>query len=214
MNYTDILSSKFEPETTGTTIMAVIYDGGLIIGADSRTSSGQFVADRCADKIDYIHDRIFCLRSGSAADTQIIAKHVRYYIDAHAQELGRLPAVATAANLFRNFLYEYKDSLSAAIIVAGWDPYKGPQIFTLPLGGSVIEQKWSIGGSGSTFIWGFCDSNYKENMTLQQAKAFVLHAVAHAMFRDGSSGGIIRLLNVTKDKIEREFIDYKDVPVK
>ena len=40
MNYTDILSSKFEPETTGTTIMAVIYDGGLIIGADSRTSSG------------------------------------------------------------------------------------------------------------------------------------------------------------------------------
>mgnify|MGYP001807952487 CR=1 FL=1 len=29
----------------------------------------QFVADRCADKIDYVHDRIFCLRSGSAADT-------------------------------------------------------------------------------------------------------------------------------------------------
>lgn len=34
------------------------------------------------------------------------------------------------------------------------------------------------------------------------------------MYRDGSSGGIIRLVNVTKDKVEREFIDYKDVPVK
>lgn len=29
-----------EPETTGTTIMAVIYDGGVLIGADSRTTSG------------------------------------------------------------------------------------------------------------------------------------------------------------------------------
>lgn len=29
-----------EPVSTGTTIMAIIYDGGLIIGADSRTSSG------------------------------------------------------------------------------------------------------------------------------------------------------------------------------
>ena len=28
------------PETTGTTIMAVVYDGGVLIGADSRTSSG------------------------------------------------------------------------------------------------------------------------------------------------------------------------------
>jgi len=51
-------------------------------------------------------------------------------------------------------------------------------------------------------------------MSLQEARKFVLYAVAHAMYRDGSSGGIIRMVNVTKDKIEREFVDYKDVPVK
>ncbi len=28
------------PETTGTTIMAVTYDNGVLIGADSRTTSG------------------------------------------------------------------------------------------------------------------------------------------------------------------------------
>jgi len=55
--------------STGTTIMAVTYDGGVLIGADSRTSSGAYIVDRAADKIDLIHDKIFCLRSGSAADT-------------------------------------------------------------------------------------------------------------------------------------------------
>lgn len=49
--------------------MAVIYDGGVLIGADSRTTSGTFIAHRAADKLDFVHDRIFCLRSGSAADT-------------------------------------------------------------------------------------------------------------------------------------------------
>lgn len=29
-----------EPETTGTTIMAVVYEGGVLLGADSRTTSG------------------------------------------------------------------------------------------------------------------------------------------------------------------------------
>lgn len=73
--------------------MAIVYDGGVLLGADCRTTSGSFIADRAADKLDYVHDRIFCLRSGSAADTQTINRYVRYYMDAHANELGRLPAV-------------------------------------------------------------------------------------------------------------------------
>lgn len=56
-------------ESTGTTIMAVAYDGGVLLGADSRTASGSYVADRVSDKIDFLHEKIFCLRSGSAADT-------------------------------------------------------------------------------------------------------------------------------------------------
>jgi 20S proteasome subunit beta 1 len=58
-----------EPISTGTTIMAVIYDGGVLIGADSRTTSGVFIPENVSDKIDYVHDKIFCLRSGSKADT-------------------------------------------------------------------------------------------------------------------------------------------------
>jgi 20S proteasome subunit beta 1 len=51
-------------------------------------------------------------------------------------------------------------------------------------------------------------------MTFQEARSFVIHAVSHAMSRDGSSGGIIRLVNITKDSTDREFIDHKDLPNK
>ena len=59
------------PEDLGTTIMAVEFDGGVVMGADSRTSSGNYCVNRVTDKIANIHDRIYCCRSGSAADTQV-----------------------------------------------------------------------------------------------------------------------------------------------
>ncbi len=52
--------------------MACVYDGGVLVGADSRTTSGTYIADRVADKLDYVHDRIFCLRSGNIYNIYII----------------------------------------------------------------------------------------------------------------------------------------------
>lgn len=54
-----------------------------------------------------------------------------------------------------------------------------------------------MGGSGSGFIYGYCDANYKPGMSFEEAKAFCISAVSLAMKRDGSSGGIIRLVNIT-----------------
>ena len=39
-------------------------------------------------------------------------------------------------------------------------------------------------------------------------------AISLAMARDGSSGGVVRFVNITKDKEEREFVDYNDLPNK
>ena len=56
---------------SGTTIMAVCFNGGVVLGADSRTSTGSYVANRVSDKITAVHDKVYVCRSGSAADTQV-----------------------------------------------------------------------------------------------------------------------------------------------
>lgn len=63
--------------------MAVEFDGGVVMGADSRTTTGSYIANRVSDKITPVHDTIYCCRSGSAADTQAIADYVRYYLELH-----------------------------------------------------------------------------------------------------------------------------------
>ncbi|CAG8644761.1 18124_t:CDS:2, partial [Acaulospora morrowiae] len=196
-----------------TTIMAVEFDGGVVVGADSRTTSGPYIVNRVTDKLTHIHDRIYCCRSGSAADTQAIADIVHYYLQMYSAQNGEVPSVQTAAALFQEICYQNKSNLTAGIIVAGWDKYEGGSVINIPLGGSTHRQPFAIGGSGSSYIYGYCDSTYRKNMTKDEAIKFVRDAVALAMSRDGSSGGCIRQAIITKEGVERLFYPGNDLPV-
>lgn len=170
------------------------------------------MANRVADKIVPIHDYIWTCRSGSAADTQAVADYVKYYVDAHSTEIGRLPKVKTVANIMRAICYNNKDNLMAGLICGGWDPYDGGQVYEIPLGGTIMKQKFALGGSGSTYIYGLVDATYKENMTKDECKVFVKNAIAHAMARDGSSGGVIRIVVIDKDGVSKECLYGDNLP--
>lgn len=192
--------------------MAVSFADGVVVGADSRTTTGSYIgklyvafiqhspclANRVTDKLTQIHDRIFCCRSGSAADTQAIADIVHYYLQLFGYAryyLGRYsnfscrvqeetaPTVENAAKLFHKLVYENKNGLMAGIIIggivlhlsncsSGWDPVHGPGVYSINLGGSCHKKPFSIGGSGSSYIYGYCDANYKEGMTKEECVQF------------------------------------------
>jgi len=207
-----------EPLSTGTSIMAVEYgsggadETGVVIGADSRTTTGAYIANRVTDKLTKITDKIYCCRSGSAADTQCIADIVSYHLNFYESETGVPAQVKTAANLFREMCYNYRDQLTAGIICAGWDKQEGGQVFTIPLGGMLLRQPISIGGSGSTYVYGHVDANFKLKMSKEECVTFVKKTLALAMSRDGSSGGVIRIGILNKDGIERRVFTGKEVP--
>ncbi|XP_066915582.1 proteasome subunit beta type-6-like [Clytia hemisphaerica] len=218
MNIMDQISSDLHPDwlnsevKTGTTTMAVEFDGGVVIGADSRTTRGSYVANRVTDKLTPVTSHIYCCRSGSAADTQAIADKIRYELDAYCLERGIKASVKEAANLFKNACYEQRDSASAGIICAGWDERNGGQVYSIPIGGMLVRQPFTIGGSGSTYLYGHCDYNFKKGMSKEDCVKFVIHAVALAIFRDGGSGGCIRIGIITKDGIERRVVLNSDLP--
>ena len=70
----------FYEKSLGTTIVALIYQGGVMLAADGRTSSGQYVANRVADKIWPLTSNIFALKCGSAADTQFLLQTTKSYM--------------------------------------------------------------------------------------------------------------------------------------
>ncbi|ODN98530.1 20S proteasome subunit beta 1 [Cryptococcus wingfieldii CBS 7118] len=211
----DIQHLKNGEVNLGTSIMAVKFDGGVVIGADSRTTTGSYIAglaNRVTDKLTHIHDRIYCCRSGSAADTQAIADAVHQHAQVYTSVYGQAPSVETVATLFEKMCYDNKDQLSAGIIVAGWDKENGGSVLNIPLGGGLFEQPWAIGGSGSTYVYGYCDATYQDGWSEEETITFVKNTLALAMSRDGSSGGCIRMCVITEDKVERHFIPGNELP--
>ena len=138
-------------------------------------------ANRVTDKLTHLSDRIYCCRSGSAADTQAVADIVTYYMsmfnvehgDASLSSTTKFASVNIAANLFQELVYQNKDRLSAGLIIAGYDKKNGGSVWNVPLGGGLFQQPWAIGGSGSAYIYGYCDSTWKPGMTQAQTLEFV-----------------------------------------
>lgn len=200
----------------GTTIIACVFEGGVVLGADSRTTTGSYIANRVSDKLTpVLPPRIWCCRSGSAADTQAISDIVKYQLsllDLNHPSSGdrETTTVEEAAKLFRALGYKYREQLQAGIILAGVDPDGTPHVWNMPLGGSLHQAPFAIGGSGSSYIYGFCDVNFRPGMTRQECERFVVTALALAMSRDGSSGGVARLVTLHRSA-QGEFAAERQV---
>lgn len=91
--------------------MAINFRDGVILGADSRTTTGSYIANRVTDKLTRVSDTIWCCRSGSAADTQAVADIVQYYLNMYATLNDEQPSTQTAAALFQELCYDNKDQL-------------------------------------------------------------------------------------------------------
>ncbi|KAK3019830.1 hypothetical protein RJ639_005132 [Escallonia herrerae] len=201
------------PHSMGTTIIGVTYNGGVVLGADSRTSTGVYVANRASDKITQLTDNVYVCRSGSAADSQIVSDYVRYFLHQHTIQLGEPATVKVAANLVRLLSYNNKSMLQTGLIIGGWDKYEGGKIYGVPLGGTILEQPFAIGGSGSTYLYGFFDQEWKEGMTKDEAEKLVVKAVSLAIARDGASGGVVRTVIINSDGVTRNFYPGDSLPL-
>ena len=195
--------------------MAVKYSTGVVLGADSRTSTGTYVANRASDKITQICDNVWMCRSGSAADTQNVAAYVTRVANEHAVSVSSASSgadeglhvdVALVANVTKRIAYENKEKLQAGMIIAGWDRKLGPQVYGIPLGGSLVESPFTVGGSGSAYIYGYCDNTYREGMSKEECERWVASAISLAIARDASSGGVIRLVTIDANGCERKML--------
>ncbi|KRY12396.1 Protein RFT1 -like protein [Trichinella patagoniensis] len=200
-----------EKISDGTTLVACEFEHGVIIAADTRTSSGSLVVSRVSNKISPVSEYICCMRSGSSADTQAVADIAKYQISVYEMEHRCSIPVSIAAEIFRSICYRYRNDITAGIIVCGWDSVNGGQIYSIPISGMIMKQCWTAGGSGSVYAIGYLDTNFKPNMTEEEANNFIRKALAIAISRDGSSGGCIRLCSITEKGMEHSVIPADQV---
>mmetsp|Transcript_5904 Transcript_5904/g.14265 ORF Transcript_5904/g.14265 Transcript_5904/m.14265 type:complete len:278 (+) Transcript_5904:94-927(+) len=199
----------------GTTLVAIKYKHGVVVGADTRTSVSGYVSNKFAYKINPILEGskqscVLC-RSGSAADTQWLAKHAKNQFLKRSLE-GYRPSVQEVAHYLRYQMRHSQSDYQASLICAGFDE-SGGRIFGITPGGSLWEEsKFCVSGSGSTILLGYLDDAQEnfEHLTKKDAIQLVTKLLRLSIGRDGSSGGLVRLYVIDKSGLEERTVYPSD----
>ncbi|KAG6273264.1 proteasome core particle subunit beta 2 [Claviceps purpurea] len=193
--------------STGTTIVGCLFDGGVVIAADTRATSGPIVADKNCEKLHYISPQIWCAGAGTAADTEFTTALISSQLELHSLSTGRKPRVVTCMTLLKQHLFRYQGHIGAYLVVAGCDP-TGTHLFTVHAHGSTDKLPYVTMGSGSLAAMSVFETQWTPNLTQEGAVKLCSEAILSGIFNDLGSGSNVDVAIITKDKttLKRNFI--------
>lgn len=193
---------------TGTTLAAVIYADGVVLGADTRSTEGSIVANKSCEKIHYIADNIYCCGAGTAADTYMVTRMISSQIELHRLNTGRKPRVIAALRLIKQYLFKYQGHVGAAFILGGVDNF-GPHLYGIHPHGSSDRLPYTTMGSGCLAAMSVLETNFRPNMKKEEAMELVRQAILAGVFNDLYSGTGVDLCVITNK--ETEYLRHFDV---
>jgi len=178
---------------TGTTIVGVVFDGGIVLGADTRATEGSTVCDKNCEKIHYIAPNIYCCGAGTAADTENVTAMVSRQLELlrGATDSKESRVIASMTRLKRH-LFKYQGHVSAALVLGGVD-CTGPHLYTVWPHGSTDKLPYVTMGSGSLAAMAVFEDGYKDNLNEEEGKELVRRAIRAGIFNDLGSGGNVDL---------------------
>jgi 20S proteasome subunit beta 2 len=194
------------PRKTGTTIAGVLFDGGVVLGADTRATEGNLVADKNCSKIHFIASNIYCCGAGTAADTEATTQLIASQMELHRQATGRelVPVVAAMTRL-KQYLFRYQGYISAALVLGGVDELHGPSLYTVYPHGSVDQLPYVSMGSGSLAAMAVFEARWHEKLSEDEAKRLVYEAITAGIENDLGSGSNVDLCVI---KNSGKAVDY------
>jgi proteasome beta subunit len=186
-------------EYKGTTTIGMICKDGIILATEKRATMGHFIASQDAKKVHKIDDYIGMTIAGSVGDAQKLIKYMKMESSMYKFNHGEPITIKGLSNVLSNILNNSKSLYSVQLIIGGMDK-GGFKIYSIDSAGGLIDEpKFVSTGSGSIFAYGVLETQYKDNMTLDDGLKVVVNSLRTAMKRDSASGGKIDAVMITKD---------------
>ena len=183
----------------GTTTVAIKVKDGVVRCADMRASAGYFIANNNTMKIQKIEQHAGLTLAGGVADAQNIVDVLRYHANVHRIQNQEPIPIKSLARLTSLMFHQNRGyPFIADILVGGYDN-EGPQLFNIDMFGSVEEKNYVTTGSGSPVAYGLLEEEYKDNLTLDEAKSIALRAVKAAITRNIGTGDGINVALIDKN---------------
>ena len=183
----------------GTTTVGIKAKDGVVLCADMRASAGYFIANNNTMKIQKIDEHAGMTMAGGVADAQNITDILRYHANIHRIEKQEPIPIKSLTRLTSLIFHQNRGyPFIADILVGGYDN-AGPALFNIDMFGSVEEKTYVTTGSGSPVAYGLLEEEYRDDLTVEEAKVIALRAVKAAITRNTGTGDGINVSIIDKD---------------
>lgn len=198
------------PIVTGTSVLGVKYNGGVLVASDTLLSYGSMAKTQDASRIAIIDETTIIAASGEYSDFQAITKLLKQKAvqdgtsllnDLYEDEINSTTAESTW-NYLRMVLYQRRNKMNPYwndVLVAG-SGADGPFLGLVDKIGTTYQDKFIATGFGSYLALPILREHWREDMTEGEARALLEDCLRILFYRDCRASCRIQLAKFADDK--------------
>ncbi|MBU2562351.1 MAG: proteasome subunit beta [Nanoarchaeota archaeon] len=206
---------------TGTTILGIVCKDGVVMASDRQITLGHTAHNKTFRKTNEVNDYLVISWAGQVSDAQRLSKLVAAELKLKGLRSKSRPTVRQSASLTASIAFSNirQPSMIPSIVstlIGGFNEDGTTEFYNIGIDGSIIKiEDYDASGSGSTFVLGLLERQYKKGLTVREGIELAKEALKSSTQRDTASGYGIDIFTITKEGIKKvvsqEIIpEYKD----
>ncbi|MFQ5837717.1 MAG: archaeal proteasome endopeptidase complex subunit beta [Thermoplasmata archaeon] len=202
---------------SGTTTLGLVCKDGVVLAAEKRATMGTLIAHKVTKKIFRLDENLGITTAGLVGDLQALTRYITAEVELYRLKRGMPMPVEACATLTSNILSGRRFFPYLVQLVIGGVDIKGNHVYSIDLAGGAIPDKYVTTGSGSPFVYGVLEDQYKENLSADAGVDLAVRAVTAAMKRDAASGDGIDIVKIQKEgyfEVSEEEIEKRKQKLK
>ncbi|MBO1330906.1 proteasome subunit beta [Streptomyces sp. VRA16 Mangrove soil] len=179
----------------GTTVLALTFDGGVLMAGDRRATMGNVIAQRDLEKVNYADEHTAVAFAGTVGLAKELVRLYQLEL-AHYEKLERRSLTLNGkaqrlAAMIRDHLAQAMQGLAVIPLLAGYDTARGTgRVFSFDVTGGPYEAVgYHSDGSGSPYARGALKKLYRPGMSAADATTVAVQALYDAADDDSATGG-------------------------
>jgi proteasome beta subunit len=186
----------------GTTTLGMVCKDGVVMVTEHRATMGTLIAHKTTQKLFKIDENLGLTVAGLVGDAQVLARYLSAEVELYKLKRNTSMSVKAASTLMANILSGRRYfPYWVALVIGGMDQ-DGGHVYSLDAAGGAIEDTYVTTGSGSPYVYGVLEDNYKEGLSSTEGVDIALRALSAAMKRDAASGDGVDIAIINKKEFK------------
>jgi proteasome beta subunit len=182
----------------GTTTLGLVCKDGVVLASERRATMGTLIAHKTTKKVYKLDDNLGLTTAGLVGDLQLLARYITAEVELYKLKKNGPMTVKAVSTLTANILSGRRYFPYWVQLIIGGVDEEGSHVYSLDMAGGNIPDKYVTSGSGSPYVYGVLEDNYKDDLDVKEGIDLAIRAITAAMKRDAASGDGIDVVTITK----------------